>query len=125
MTPTLEAQLIRSLEALVTKNEQTLRDQAEARLASRLPALRCSCESMYSGPGCLPCITKRARRVLDEVKAAREPDALAANIPPCGDCGKDAADTATLRFDAEGNVTAQCRACYEAMREREMAAVGS
>lgn len=116
MTVTLTDRQFHELANVVIKNEITLRDQAEARLASRLPALRCSCESMYSGPGCVPCLTKRGRRVLDEVKAANSPE-----LPDCSTCGQPDPENITVQYGFDGTPTAQCRACYVAQREREMA----
>ena len=122
-TTDLAARLYRSLEALVIKSELTLEEQDEMRRRNNLPARRCACDSGRAGPGCLPCLVRRGRKVMVEYKAQNTNVADAdSNIPPCGDCGQLSIDTAALKFDDEGNVTAQCRACYAAMRERELEA---
>lgn len=118
-TTDLAARLYRSLEALVIKSELTLQEQDEMRRRSNLPARRCACDSLRAGPGCLPCLVRRGRMVMAEYEAEN----ATVDVPPCGDCGQLSIDTAALKFDAEGNVTAQCRACYAAMRERELSEV--
>ena len=62
MTTTLEDTLYRSLAALVVKEELALAEHDAFRDRNYLPARRCSCESLASGPGCRACLVKRARR---------------------------------------------------------------
>lgn len=119
-TTDLAARLYRSLEALVIKSELTLAEQDEMRRRSNLPARRCACDSLRAGPGCLPCLVKRGRAAMAEYEASIE-----AALPDCSTCGKPDPENITVQYGIEGTWTAQCRACYVAMREREMAAINA
>jgi len=39
----------------------------------------------------------------------------------CDDCGKESDDDVAFRFNEKGEREAQCKACYKAMRAKEMA----
>lgn len=116
----LARDLYRSLADVVAKLEidvmaaQSLRD-------TRYPGAPapCTCDAMSSGPGCKPCLVRRGRAAMAEYEAANSPV-----IPDCSTCGKSGPDIA-VSVDFEGNATAQCRDCYVAACEREMAEAAS
>lgn len=116
--------LVASLEALVVKEELALVEQAEFRSRNYLPARRCSCDSLASGPGCRACLVKRARRVLAEVEASKSQEIP--DRPTCADCGGPAETDVAFRFTDDGSevVCARCVAAI-AERAREISAVGS
>lgn len=117
-TPDLHTRAMRALRDLVVKSELEIAESEAMRVRNFLPPRRCICESISTGPGCRLCITKRGRRVLDEYDALR---VNAPEIPDCSTCGKSAPETVAIQTDMFGGQTAQCRACYVASREREMA----
>ena len=123
MTTTLEDTLYRSLAALVVKEELALAEHDAFRDRNYLPARRCSCESLASGPGCRACLVKRARRVMAEYEASKSPEIP--DSPTCADCGGPAETDVVFRFTDDGSevVCARCVAAI-AERAREMSAVG-
>lgn len=48
------------------------------------------------------------------------PDLDALRGIPCSTCGTATGDDIVIQFDMFNQATAQCRACYIAMREREL-----
>ena len=91
-------------------------------ITERLGAVQrgCFCEAGVANFGdlsrkCMNCLVAEAREAIAEYEANRR-----AELPDCSTCGTFDPDIA-VSTDFDGNRTAQCRACYVAAREREMA----
>jgi len=86
----------------------------------------CFCEDVHANfedrsRKCMSCLVDEARAVIAEYEAAQF-DAIDAYEPTpcCSFCGLPDPNVA-ISTDFDGTRTAQCRACYVAAREREMA----
>lgn len=102
---TLERDLYRSLRDLVLKEEIRQQRNDEIRGASSIPRPECYCGSMSSGPGCPPCLIKRARKVMAEYEAANAPG------PRCADCGQPAGENSAMRFE-DDTTELVCGRCF-------------
>lgn len=88
----------------------------------------CFCEQTVRAFGdasrkCMNCLVENARARVAEYEASKYHGPLTAyvpEIPECSTCGLVTTDN-TVQYAFDGTRTAQCRACYVAMREREMA----